>query len=142
MKKRSKRLLTTITVLIALLVAVVFIIRKTDVGGVGLVHLQAKDINNNTIVFTSDSFHDYVHVMLKTTENKNIENPLEFDVINPKGEKVISGQLHENEVFKHTFKKMKGEWKVVLHYKNNDSSSMIDFGYRISFKKENGLWSE
>lgn len=34
---------------------------------------------------------------------------------------------------------MAGEWRIILHFEGNNASSMIDYGYSITSKRE-GTW--
>lgn len=140
MKKQNKKnLLKIILILIVIFVIGVFIIKTRGIGSTSFVAGELRDINCNTITFDSGFFHDYAHVMLESTKSKNIEDGLEFDVINPKGEKVTSGRLYDNEIFRERYKSMAGEWKIILHFKDNSSSSMINVGFAVNSKEENNM---
>lgn len=138
-KLNKKRFLTTTLILLLIFFAVIFIIKARGIGSTSTVAGDLRSINNNEIVFNSGFLHDYVHIILESRDSKNLEGGLEFDIINPKGEKVTSGQLYDNKVFRERYKSMSGEWKIVFHFKDNNSSSMINYGYAINSKKENNM---
>jgi len=140
MKKQSKKNLLKLTLIIVVLFfIVIFIIKTRGVGSHSSVSGQIRDINSNTITFDSGFIHDYDHVMLESTDSKNIENGLEFDVINPKGEKVTSGRLYDHKIFRERYKSMAGEWKIILYFKDDSSNSMINVGFAVNSKKENNM---
>jgi hypothetical protein len=140
MKKQNKKnLLKIILILIVIFVIGVFIIKTSGLGSTSSVGGKLSDINSNTITFDSGFLQNYDHVMLESTDSKNIEDGLEFDIINPKGEKVTSGRLHDNQIFKARYNSMAGEWKIILHFKDDSSSSMINFGFALSSEKENSM---
>lgn len=141
MKKESKKKLFKIIIMIVtLLFTGVLVIRIGNIGATSVVSGELRDINKNTIVFDSRLFvHKYVHIMIESTDGKKIEDGLEFEVINPKGEKVISGALYDNEVFREKYKNITGEWKIVLRFKDNSSSSMINVGFAVNSKEENNM---
>ena len=84
--------------------------------------------------------YSYNGNLLESTKSKNLEEGLEFDVIYPKCEKITSGRLdNDNEIFREKYKNIEGEWKIVLHFEDNSSSSMIKVGFAVNFKEENNL---
>ena len=134
MKKQNKKnLLKIILILIVIFVIGVFIIKTRGIGSTSFVGGNLRDINSNTITFDSGFLHDYDHVMLESTDSKNIEDGLEFDVINPKGEKVTSGRLYDHKIFRERYNSMAGEWKIILYFKDDSSSSMINVGFACKF---------
>lgn len=140
MKKANKKNMLKMALLICLILfAWIFIVKARGIGSSSMISGELRGINNNTIVFNSGFLHDYVHVILESEHSKNIEDALEFDIINPKGEKVTSGKLYDNKIFKETYKSMQGEWKIVLHFKDNNSNSIVTYGYSINSKKENSM---
>lgn len=140
MKKENKKtLLKVILVFISLLIIVVLIIKWQGIGSYSKVFSEIRDINKNTISLDSHFFlHDNVHIMLESTKSENIEDGLEFDIINPKGEIVTSGRLYDNQVIRENYENITGEWKVVLNF-NTDSSSFINIGFAVNSKEENNM---
>lgn len=96
--------------------------------------VKLMDINNNIIAFDSGYFKKYVHILLGSSKDENIEDGLKFEIINPKGEVVDSGILYEGKRVTEVYDGMVGEWKIVLYFEDNDTSSMIDYGYSITSK--------
>lgn len=140
MKKQNKKNLIKIAlILVFLIVTGIFVIKIRGIGATSNVATSIRDINSNIITFDSGFLQDYDHIMLESTKSENIEDGLEFDIINPKGEKVTSGRLYDNEIFRERYESMAGEWKIVLHFEDNSSSSMINVGFAVNSKKENNM---
>ncbi|WP_027632779.1 hypothetical protein [Clostridium hydrogeniformans] len=154
MKKQSKKKL----LIILILFFVIFIIKLSNAeansiasdgvmsiskifsrGSKVMVSSEIMDRNNNEIVFSSGPSDRYVNIMLESTGSKNVSEGLEFHIINPKGERVKTGILYDNETFREAYEGMEGQWKVIIYFENNNSSSMMKFGYNIGPKKENTM---
>lgn len=153
MKKRKVNNSIKITsILIIILLLGAFIINKinpsyistmglnkfslTSIGDTSTRGVKLMDINNNIITFDAGSFKKYVHILLGSSKGENIEDGLKFDIINPKGEVVDSGILYAGKRVTEVYDGMSGEWKIVLHFEDDDASSMIDYGYSITSKRE------
>ena len=152
MEERTNRDLIKIPLLmIAISLIGVFVMNKTrlsyissigfgkilslSVGDTSSRRFTLTDINNNITSFNA-GFSKNVHVLLSSSESKNIKDGLKFDIINPKGEIVDSGILYDGKRVTGVYKGMAGEWKVILYFEDNTASSMIDFGYSVTSNRE------
>lgn len=141
MKKSTKKnIVKSVLVIILLVFGSIIAIKKLGIGATTLLFSNIRNEDNSIIVCDSNSnIHDYVHVMLESKNSTNIEEGIQFDIINPKGEKVYSGILNDGKTFREDYKNVAGDWKIKLHFENSQSFATIDTGFAINSKKENSM---
>lgn len=110
-----------------------------SVGDSSLRSGRLTNMDNNITTFTSGFLKKYVYILIGTSKSENIENGLEFEIINPNGDVVDSGIVYDDKRFINVYDGMAGEWEIRYNFEDSDESTMIDFGYSIT-SKEGKTW--
>ena len=92
--------------------------------------------DNNIISFEAGYLKDYVNILLSSNKSENIKEGLKFDIINPEGKIVDSGILYDEKRFTEVYNGIAGEWKIILHFENDNASTKLDYGYSITSKRK------
>lgn len=140
----EKRFIKVPLIIISILLIGGWIINKTSLVDSSLISFgdtsrrggKLISIDNNIISFEAGYLKDYVNILLSSSESENIKEGLKFDIINPNGEIVDSGILYDGKRFTEVYNGIAGEWKIILHFEDNNASSMLDYGYSITSKRK------
>lgn len=145
MKERIEKSLIEVSLIIILILLIgVLIKNKTSINDISLMSIgdtstrgsKLTNKDNNITSFDVGYLKPYVHILLSSSKSENIEEGLKFDIINPNGEIIDSGILYDGKRFTEVYKGVPGEWRIILHFEGNNASSMIDYGYSITSKRE------
>lgn len=139
-KKNKIILLTIVIVIISLSLGYIYMVREYNLFTRGMASSSIRVKGNNEFTFNigvRDLIHDYANIMLKLDESVNIKEPLEFEIIDGKGNVVERGKLEEDKIFRESYKLNKGQWKIRFNIKEENQKAYINFGYNINSTKEN-----